>query len=201
MIASVRIVAMTLDLLRWNDDPLPVLSPASEERGADVLDLGRAAVLLVAAALGRIVGHVPRRVELLVDGRILRRMVVTVILSLRREGKGKTDNQATCTKTVHDEPPSKDRMPVINSNAVRNTGSDGMGIDNALKRARTAGAIAHCKLLILLRADRQIQTVEKVPANLHSSFLARSCRVECSYSSPRLAISMAAARIRAWVMQ
>jgi hypothetical protein len=54
-------------------------------------------------------------------------------------------------------------MPVINSNPLRNTGSDGMGIDDALKRARTAEAIAHGKLLIMLRADIQIQTVKKVP--------------------------------------
>jgi hypothetical protein len=69
-------------------------------------------------------------------------------------------------------------MPVINSNPVRNTGSDGMGIDDALKRARTAEAITHGQLLIMLRADIQIQTVKKVPTTKRSCPSAASYRVE-----------------------
>jgi hypothetical protein len=56
-----------------------------------------------------------------------------------------------------------------------------MGIDDALKRATTAGAIAHGRLLIMLRADIQIQTVKKVPTTKRSCPSAASYRLECLY--------------------
>jgi hypothetical protein len=72
-------------------------------------------------------------------------------------------------------------MPVIILTPRGTPAGDGMGIDDALKRARTAEAIAHGKLLIMLRADIQIQTVKKVPTTKRSCPSAASYRVECLY--------------------
>jgi hypothetical protein len=59
-----------------DNDPLTVLPSPCEQRLSDVLDLSRVAILLVAAALGRLVRHVPSAVELFVELHVLRRMVV-----------------------------------------------------------------------------------------------------------------------------
>jgi hypothetical protein len=84
MIPPVWIVAIALDLLRRDGDPLAVLPSLREQRCADVLDLRRVAILLVATALGGLIGHIPGAVELFVQLHVLGRMVV--LLSLSREG-------------------------------------------------------------------------------------------------------------------
>src|SRR5256885_6355066 len=82
MIPAVRIVPVALYLLRGNGNVFPVLPPPRVDVAADVLDFSRVAVRLVAAALGRIIRHVPARVKLLVQDFILRGMMV-----LRRRGR------------------------------------------------------------------------------------------------------------------
>jgi hypothetical protein len=84
MIPPVWIVAIALDLLRRDGDPLTVFPSLREQRCADVLDLRRVAILLVATALGGLIGHIPGAVELFVQLHVLGRMVV--LLSLSREG-------------------------------------------------------------------------------------------------------------------
>jgi hypothetical protein len=83
MIPPVWIVAIALDLLRRDGDPLAVLPSLREQRCADVLDLRRVAILLVATALGGLIRHIPRAVKPFVELHILRWMVV--LLSLSRE--------------------------------------------------------------------------------------------------------------------
>ena len=83
MILPVRIIAIALDLLRRHGDPLAVFPSLREQRCADVLDLCRIAILLVATALGGLIRHIPSAVELFVQLHILGRMVV--LLSLSRE--------------------------------------------------------------------------------------------------------------------
>ena len=83
MIPPVWIIAIALDLLRRHGDPLTVFPSLRKQRCADVLDLRRVAILLVATALGGLIRHVPSAVKLLMELHILRWMVV--LLSLSRE--------------------------------------------------------------------------------------------------------------------
>src|SRR5262249_48942649 len=102
---------VALDLLRRHDDPGAVLAAAREQRAALIFDLGRIAVLLVAAALGGVIRHVAGGVEFLVQLNVLRRMAM--LLSRRGERdaqKGKHENQS---KSRHDEPPSKDGASAV----------------------------------------------------------------------------------------
>jgi len=112
VITPVRIVAIALDLLRGDDDPFAVFPSPSEQRFSHVLDFGRIAILFVAAALGGLIGHEPRAVELLMKLRVLRRMVM--MLSLSRKRHDKKANEQKCTKGTHDELPIKGRMSAIN---------------------------------------------------------------------------------------
>jgi hypothetical protein len=77
MISTIRVVAMTLNLVRRHNNPLFIFSSPSEQSGTDVLDFGRVAVLFVAATFKWLVGHVPGRVRtfraVLVRPRQLRR--------------------------------------------------------------------------------------------------------------------------------
>jgi hypothetical protein len=84
LVASVGVVAVVFDLLRGDNDPLTVLPSPCEQRLSDVLDLSRVAILLVAAALGRLVRHVPSAVELFVELHVLRRMVVLLSVNCGR---------------------------------------------------------------------------------------------------------------------
>ena len=83
MVPPVWIITIALDLLRWHGDPLAVFPSLREQRCADVLDLCRVAILLVATALGGLIRHIPRAVKPFVELHILRWMVV--LLSLSRE--------------------------------------------------------------------------------------------------------------------
>jgi hypothetical protein len=90
MVSAIRIVPVALDL-RWSDqNVLPVFPAPRVDVAADVLDFGRIAIRIVAAAPGRIVRHVPCRIELLVPSFILRGMAV-----LRRCG-GDHKDEADC---------------------------------------------------------------------------------------------------------
>ena len=60
MISAIGIVPVPLYLLRWNSNVLPVLSALRVKLAVNVLDFSRVAVRLIAAANGRIIGHVPR---------------------------------------------------------------------------------------------------------------------------------------------
>lgn len=59
-----------------------ILSALCVDVAVDVSDFGRIAVRVVAAANGRMIGHAPRRVELLVQELILRRMVAKACMAL-----------------------------------------------------------------------------------------------------------------------
>jgi hypothetical protein len=84
MVPPVWIITIALDLLRRHGDPLAVFPSLREQRCADVLDLCRVAILLVATALGGLIRHIPSAVKLFVELHILGWMVV--LLSLSREG-------------------------------------------------------------------------------------------------------------------
>ena len=106
MIAAVWIVAVTLDLLRRNDDPLSVFPWPSEQRLSDVFDLCRVAILLAATAFRGLIRHVPSAVELFVELHVLRGMVM--LLSMNAERQTKNTNEAQSTRDTHDELPSMD---------------------------------------------------------------------------------------------
>jgi hypothetical protein len=98
VISAIRVVSIALDLFRWNQDVLSVFSAFCVNVAINVLDFGRIAVRIVAAANGRIIGHVPRRIEFLVQQLILRRMMVkpclalsVLRLDLRRQQATETD--------------------------------------------------------------------------------------------------------------
>ena len=59
MISAIGIIPVPLDLFRWNGNVLSVLSAFCVDRAVNVLDFSRVAVRLIAAANGRIIGHVP----------------------------------------------------------------------------------------------------------------------------------------------
>jgi hypothetical protein len=86
MVSAIRIVPVALDLPWRNQNVISVLSAPRVDVASDMLNLGGVAVRFVAAAPGGIVGHVPGRIELLVQSFILRGMAV-----LRRRGRGDED--------------------------------------------------------------------------------------------------------------
>jgi hypothetical protein len=59
MISTIRVVAMTLNLVRRHNNPLFIFSSPSEQSGTDVLDFGRVAVF-VAATFEWLVGACTR---------------------------------------------------------------------------------------------------------------------------------------------
>jgi hypothetical protein len=75
VIPAVGIVPVVLYLFRWNGNILAVLSASCVDVAINVLDFSRVAVRLVATANGRIVGHVPLCIKLLMQELILWRMV------------------------------------------------------------------------------------------------------------------------------
>jgi hypothetical protein len=110
VIAAVWIIFIALDFLRRNDDPCSVFAPPSQQTCPNIFDFGRVAVLLVAAALARVIRHVPGAVELFVKLHVLRAMVVFLSLGRERQAKkrqAKTRNEAHGTKEGHDEPRSR----------------------------------------------------------------------------------------------
>src|SRR5258705_13969936 len=90
MVSAIRTVPVALDLRCGDQNVIPVLPAPRVDVATDIFDLGRVAVRLVAAAPGGIVGHVPGRIELLVQSFILRGMAV-----LRRCG-GDDKDEAGC---------------------------------------------------------------------------------------------------------
>jgi hypothetical protein len=90
MVSAIRIVPVALDLPGRNQDVIAVLPAPRVDVAADIFDLGRVAIRLVAAAPGGIIRHVPGRIELLVQSFILRGMAV-----LRRCG-GDHKDEADC---------------------------------------------------------------------------------------------------------
>ena len=82
MISAIRIVPVPLYFFRRNENVLSVLSTFCVNVAVDVLDLSRIAVRIIAAANRRTIGHVPCRIELLVQELILRRMMAKPTLGL-----------------------------------------------------------------------------------------------------------------------
>ena len=99
MISAIGIVSIPLDLFGGNENVLSVFSALCVDVAIDVLDFGRIAVRIVATAGVRMIGHMPCRIEFLVQKLILRWMVsCSVILSVLRldwhhQSAAKTDCQ------------------------------------------------------------------------------------------------------------
>jgi hypothetical protein len=89
MVSAIRVISIPLDLLRRYGNVFSILSALCVDVAVDVSDLGRIAVRVITAADGRMIGHAPCRVELLVQELILWRVTAKAsmalpILSLRR---------------------------------------------------------------------------------------------------------------------
>jgi hypothetical protein len=83
VIPAIGIIPVALYLFSWNGNVLAVLSASCVDVAINVLDFGRVAVRLVATANGRIVGHVPLCIKLLMQELILCRMAArSVALSI-----------------------------------------------------------------------------------------------------------------------
>jgi hypothetical protein len=82
MVSAIRVVSISLDLLRWYGNVLSILSAFCVDVAVDVSDLRRIAVRVIAAADGRMIGHVPRRIEFLVQELILRRVLAKASMAL-----------------------------------------------------------------------------------------------------------------------
>src|SRR5208337_4118411 len=83
VVSAIGIVPIALYFLRGNENVLPVLPAPRVNVAADVPDLGRVAIRIIAAAAGGIIRHVPGRIKLLVQRFILRGMMAV----LRRCGR------------------------------------------------------------------------------------------------------------------
>ena len=83
MVSAIGIVPIALDFLWRDQNVLPVFPAPRIDIAADIFDLGRIAIRIVAAAPGGTIRHVPGRIKLLVQSFILRGMAV-----LRRCGGG-----------------------------------------------------------------------------------------------------------------
>ena len=83
MVSAIGIVPIALDFLWRDQNVLPVFPAPRIDIAADIFDLGRIAIRIVAAAPGGTIRHVPGRIKLLVQSFILRGMAV-----LRRRGGG-----------------------------------------------------------------------------------------------------------------
>jgi hypothetical protein len=108
MVSAIRVVSISLDLLRWYGNVLSILSAFCVDVAVDVSDLRRIAVRLIAAANGRMIGHVPCRVEFLVQELILRRVVakasmaLTILsLSRGRQKAKETAHQEDSARNIH----------------------------------------------------------------------------------------------------
>jgi hypothetical protein len=87
VISAIEIVPVSLYLFRRNANVPSVFSAFCVDVPVNVLDFGRVAIRIIAAADGRIATH-PYRIEFLVQGLILRRMVVKpsrAVWDLRRK--------------------------------------------------------------------------------------------------------------------
>jgi hypothetical protein len=87
MVLAIGIVHPPLQLFRWNKDVFSVLSAPCVDSAVIEFDVSGVAVRLVATAKGRIIGHVPGRIESFMQQLILWRMVplsLTLSTLLRR---------------------------------------------------------------------------------------------------------------------
>jgi hypothetical protein len=75
VIPAVGIVSVPFDFFRRDGNVLSVFSALCVDIAVDILDFGRIAVRIIAAAGVRVIRHMPRRIEFLVQGDILRWMV------------------------------------------------------------------------------------------------------------------------------
>src|SRR2546421_12869194 len=73
VVSAIRIVSVPLYLFRWNANKSSVLSAFCVDAAVNVLDFRWVTVRIVATANRWIVGHVPCRIELLVQELVLRR--------------------------------------------------------------------------------------------------------------------------------
>jgi hypothetical protein len=87
VISAIRVVSIPLDFFRWNENVFSVFSALGVDVAIDVLDFGGIAVRIIATANRRMVGHMPGRIEFIVQGHILQWMVPrSVIFSVLRLG-------------------------------------------------------------------------------------------------------------------
>jgi|GEM_PF-6807192 len=75
MVSAVRIIPVSLHLLRWDQNVSPVLPAPGIDLTVDVFDVGRITVGAVATTEARIVRHVPGRVEFFVQRLVLGRVL------------------------------------------------------------------------------------------------------------------------------
>src|SRR3974390_2269656 len=83
VVSAIGIIPIALDFLRGNENVLPVLPAPRVNVAADVVDLSRVAISIVATAADGIVRHVPCRIKFLMQRSILRGMMAV----LRRCGR------------------------------------------------------------------------------------------------------------------
>ncbi|MGY3610863.1 MULTISPECIES: hypothetical protein [unclassified Bradyrhizobium] len=91
MVSAVGIIPVALSLLRRNENVFPILPALRIDLAVDRFDFGRVAIGTVAAAERRVIRHVPRRREVLMQELVPRRMVamggVTILLRLASKSK------------------------------------------------------------------------------------------------------------------
>ena len=87
MVSAIGAVPITLHLLPRNGDVFSIVAPSSEPLSIFEDGFCWIAIRLVATALRRLVGHEPRRVELIVDGHVCRRVFSVVLLRRRMSGE------------------------------------------------------------------------------------------------------------------
>jgi hypothetical protein len=75
MVSAIRVVSISLDLFRWYGNVFSIVSALCVDVAVDVSDLGWIAVRVIAAGNGLMIGHVPCRVEFLMQELILRRVL------------------------------------------------------------------------------------------------------------------------------
>jgi hypothetical protein len=95
VISAIGIIPIPLYLFSWHGNVLSVFSALCVDLAVNVLDFSRIAVRLIATANRRIIGHAPFRIELLMQGLILRRMTVNPGLALSILGFNLHRQQAT----------------------------------------------------------------------------------------------------------
>ncbi|WP_157460912.1 hypothetical protein [Bradyrhizobium sp. CCBAU 53380] len=99
MVAAVRIVPVSLHLLRWDRNVSAVLPAPGIDLTVDVFDIGRIAVSTVATTEARIVRHVPGRIEFFVQRLVLERVLamygtVFRLLCLDRRSRAEENHRA-----------------------------------------------------------------------------------------------------------
>jgi len=99
MVSAIRIIPVSLHFLRRDQNVSSVLPAPRIDLAVDVLDLSRVAIGTVAATEGRIVRHVPGRIEFFVQFLVLRWVLamsgtVSRLLRLDRRGEAEENHRA-----------------------------------------------------------------------------------------------------------